>query len=215
MKALLLVDIQNDFLPGGALGVREGDRVIPVANELMARFELIVSTQDWHPPDHQSFAVLHPGRRPGDLIELHGLPQTLWPVHCVQHSHGAAFADSLRVDRIHKIFRKGTDPEVDSYSGFFDNGRRKDTLLSAFLKKRGVDHVFIAGLATDYCVKFTALDARREGFQTSVVLEGCRGVELQAGDSDKAVAEMQAAGVAMVDRAGVAVGTGRERLRAN
>jgi len=203
MRALLLVDIQNDFLPGGALAVAEGDRVIPVANALMDRFKLVVSTQDWHPPNHESFAVQHPGREPGEVIDLHGLEQILWPVHCVQDSHGAAFADALETERIDRVFPKGTYPAIDSYSGFFDNGRRKDTGLADFLRARGVDKVFIAGLATDYCVKYTAIDAAREGFETYVAVDGCRGVELESGDSQRALEEMKAAGVRLVESAAI------------
>ena len=200
MNALILVDIQNDFLPGGALAVPHGDEVIPVANELSTRFELVVATQDWHPPDHGSFASQHPGHRPGEVIDLHGLGQVLWPDHCIQETHGAALADGLETGRIHRVFRKGTDREVDSYSGFFDNGRRRATGLGDFLLERGVRHVFVAGLATDYCVKFTALDALRLGLAGAVVRSGCRAVELSAGDEERALAEITAAGGHVVER---------------
>jgi len=195
MNALILVDIQNDFLPGGALPVPRGDEIIPVVNRLQEGFPLVVATRDWHPADHGSFAANHPGKRPGELIELHGLPQVLWPVHCVQHTRGADFAPVLRIARIERTFFKGTDPQVDSYSGFFDNGRRKATGLGDFLRERGMTHVTIAGLATDYCVKATALDAQSLGFQTTVVTNACRGVDLTPGDSDRAFAEMKRAGI--------------------
>lgn len=195
MRALILVDLQNDFLPGGALAVAHGDETIAVANGLMPRFEVVVATQDWHPEDHQSFAVQHEGHRPGELIELQGLPQVLWPVHCVQGSAGADFAPGLESDRIHAIFQKGGDPTVDSYSGFFDNGRRHDTGLAAHLRERGVTEVWVMGLATDYCVKWTALDAKEQGFDVVFVEDGSRGVELVPGDCERAIAELRSAGV--------------------
>jgi nicotinamidase/pyrazinamidase len=198
MRALILVDIQNDFVPGGALAVRGGDRVAPVANEWMRQFELVVATQDWHPPEHKSFAANHPGKDVGEVIELAGLPQVLWPVHCVQETRGAEFYPGLDVSRVTEVFRKGTDPGIDSYSGFYDNGHRRATGMGDWLKERDVRELFVMGLATDYCVKFTALDGRRLGFEVSLVEEGCRGVELRAGDVAKAVEEMRAAGVRVV-----------------
>lgn len=198
MRALILVDIQNDFLPDGALAVPRGDEVIPVANRLQTRFDLLVATQDWHPARHGSFASRHPGRKPGELAELGGLPQVLWPDHCVQGSSGAAFAPGLEMNRVETIFRKGTDPGIDSYSGFFDNGHRKSTGLGDYLKGRGADEIYLLGLATDYCVKFTALDARQLGFRTFLVEDGSRGVELQPGDVARAIEEMREAGVRIV-----------------
>jgi nicotinamidase/pyrazinamidase len=195
MKALILVDIQNDFLPGGALAVPEGDAVIPVANQAQQRFDLIVATQDWHPKDHTSFAANHPGRRIGEVIDVEGLPQVLWPVHCVQETSGAEFGPSLDVRRISHVVRKGTDPHIDSYSGFFDNGHRKATGLDEWLRTRGVTEIYLLGLATDYCVKYTALDGRRLGYDVWLILDGCRGVELQPGDVAEAVEEMRSAGV--------------------
>lgn len=198
MKALILVDIQNDFVPGGALPVAEGDQIVPVVNALQPKFELVVATQDWHPPNHGSFAANHPGTKPGDVIELHGLSQILWPVHCVQGTPGAEFVASLDLTRVEKVFHKGTDPGIDSYSGFFDNGHRKATGLGDYLKQRGVSEVYVAGLATDYCVKFTALDARQLEFDTYLVTDACRGVNLNPGDVERAVDEMRAAGVTPV-----------------
>lgn len=198
MTALILVDIQNDFLPGGALAVPEGDRIIPVVNRLLARFELVVATQDWHPPDHGSFAASHPGRRPFEQIELEGLPQTLWPVHCVQQTGGALFAPTLDTRRIARVFPKGTERGIDSYSGFFDNGHRRATGLGAWLREQGVNRTVVAGLATDYCVKFTALDAVKEGFAVTLVEDACRGVNLQPTDVATALSELRAAGVAIV-----------------
>jgi nicotinamidase/pyrazinamidase len=198
MKALLLVDIQNDFLPGGALPVPEGDAVVPLANALQRAFPLVVATRDWHPANHGSFAANHPGRKPGQVVSLSGLSQILWPAHCVQHSPGAEFASGLRLERLDKVFFKGADPEVDSYSGFFDNGRRHSTFLGAYLKSREVVDLYVLGLATDYCVKFTALDAVSLGFRTFLVEDACRGVNLRPNDVANALAEMKRAGVVMV-----------------
>jgi len=201
MKALILVDIQNDFLPGGALAVPEGDAVIPVANKVQGVFPLIVATQDWHPANHGSFAANHPGKRPFDQTELNGLPQTLWPVHCVQNTPGAAFAAGLKQDCFAKIFQKGTDPGIDSYSGFFDNGQRKSTGLGEWLREKGVTEVFVCGLATDYCVKFTALDAVRFGFKANLIVDACRGVNLSPNDTKHAITELRRAGIGICQSA--------------
>jgi nicotinamidase/pyrazinamidase len=192
---LILVDIQNDFCPGGALAVPQGDEVVAVANRLQPRFDLVVATQDWHPAGHGSFAANHPGRKPFEMGELAGLPQVLWPVHCVQGTPGAAFHPRLDTARVAKVFPKGTDPAIDSYSGFFDNGKRKSTGLGEWLKAQGVTHVFVCGLATDYCVKATALDAAQLGFPTTLIQDACRGVGLGSTDIADAVKAMQAAGV--------------------
>ncbi|MCL2645748.1 MAG: bifunctional nicotinamidase/pyrazinamidase [Phycisphaerales bacterium] len=178
MKALILVDIQNDFLPGGALAVPRGNEVIAVANQLMEKFELVIATQDWHPANHVSFA--------------------LWPVHCVQGSSGAELAAELNIKKIKTVIQKGTDATLDSYSGFFDNEHRKTTGLHEILQHHGVNEIYVMGLATDYCVKFTALDARQLGYTVKLVTDGCRGVELNPGDVEKSLAEMKAAGVEMV-----------------
>ena len=203
MEALILVDIQNDFVPGGALAVPGGDEVVPLVNRLQARFGLIAATRDWHPPDHGSFAANHSGKSPGDSVELGGLEQTLWPVHCVQNTPGADFAPGLNRDHWAKVVFKGTDATIDSYSGFYDNGHRKATGLGDYLRREGVRTVFVAGLATDYCVKFTALDAQALGFSTYMVRDCCRGVDLNPGDVERAVDEMRAAGVEIVDSAGL------------
>ncbi|MCO6493298.1 MAG: bifunctional nicotinamidase/pyrazinamidase [Phaeodactylibacter sp.] len=197
-KALILVDIQKDFVPGGALPAEGGREVVPVANRLMETFDLVVATQDWHPADHLSFASSHEGKEAGDKIELEGLEQILWPDHCVQGSEGAKFVDGLRMGPIKKVFKKGVDQEIDSYSGFYDNRHRRATGLSDYLREREVEEVYIAGLATDVCVKYTALDAIKEGFKTYVVIDGCRGVNLEAGDVDKAIREMKDAGARIV-----------------
>ncbi|HYF52119.1 MAG TPA: bifunctional nicotinamidase/pyrazinamidase [Planctomycetota bacterium] len=199
MNALIVVDIQNDFIPGGALAVPNGNEVVSVANEVMKNFKLIVATQDWHPPDHGSFAKNHLNRKPGEVIKLAGLDQVLWPAHCVQMSKGAEFVKGLDTQRVTKVFQKGTDREVDSYSGFFDNGHKKATGLGEFLKAHGVTDVYVLGLATDYCVKFTALDARQLGFNTFLIEDGCRGVELKSGDCARAIDEMKRAGVNIVN----------------
>jgi nicotinamidase/pyrazinamidase len=198
MKALILVDIQNDFLPGGALAVPEGDQIIAVVNRIQPLFALVVATQDWHPANHGSFAANHPGKSVYEQIELNGLPQTLWPVHCVQNTRGAELASELERDRIEKIFPKGTNPAIDSYSGLFDNGHRKSTGLGEWLKARGMTDVYVCGLATDYCVKFTALDAIKMGFKTHLVEDACRGVNLRPNDVQDAIAEMKNAGVEIV-----------------
>jgi nicotinamidase/pyrazinamidase len=203
MRALLLIDLQYDFCPGGALAVERGDETIPVANRLIPLFSTIVATQDWHPREHGSFAVNHPGKMPYDVIELAGLPQVLWPAHCVQGTHGAELCDSLDRNLITEVFRKGTDRSIDSYSGFYDNGHRKSTGLGDWLKARSIGEVVVLGLATDYCVKFTSLDARRLGLNVTVVSDGCRGVELKAGDSERALAEMSAAGCTIATSASI------------
>jgi nicotinamidase/pyrazinamidase len=195
MTALILVDIQNDFLPGGALAVPDGDAVIPIANKLQSAFPLVVATQDLHPSNHGSFAASHPGRKVFEQIELNGLPQTLWPVHCVRGTRGAELAAELNRGRIAKIFPKGTDAGIDSYSGLFDNGHRRSTGLGEWLKAQTVTEVFVCGLATDYCVKFTALDAAKMGFKTHLIEDASRGVNLRPEDVKNAIEEMKRADV--------------------
>jgi nicotinamidase/pyrazinamidase len=194
VRALLLVDLQNDFMPGGALAVAGGNEVIPLANRLMPEYDLVVATRDWHPANHQSFASQHPGRQVGNCIEVGGIEQTLWPDHCVQGTPGAAFAPGLNLAGIDRVFCKGTDPNVDSYSAFFDNAHLRATGLEQYLREHEVDELHVEGVATDYCVKFSVLDALRIGFQTIVLTAGIRGVELQQGDCQRALDEMQAAG---------------------
>ncbi|WP_339811965.1 bifunctional nicotinamidase/pyrazinamidase [uncultured Imperialibacter sp.] len=194
-EALIVVDIQNDFLPGGALAVNHGDEIVPIVNELMERFDLVVATQDWHPADHGSFAANHEGKKVGELIDLNGLPQIMWPVHCVQESKGAEFARSLNTSKFKKVFQKGTDATIDSYSGLFDNGKRKSTGLGEYLKAEGVEKVTVVGLAADYCVKFTALDAKEFGFEVVLTVAGTRAVNLRPGDFEKALKELERAGV--------------------
>jgi nicotinamidase/pyrazinamidase len=198
MRALVLVDLQYDFMPGGALAVAHGDETVPIATKLMPRFDIVVATQDWHPKDHKSFAANNPGKQVGELGELGGLPQVMWPVHCVQGTRGADLHDALERPRITAVFRKGIDSAIDSYSGFFDNGHKKATGLGDWLKQKRVDKLYVLGLATDYCVKFTCLDGRQLGFDVWLVEDGCRAVNLQPDDSDKAIAEMRAAGVTVI-----------------
>jgi nicotinamidase/pyrazinamidase len=198
MRALILVDIQNDFLPGGALAVPKGDEVVPVSNRLLAAkgkgIDLAVATQDFHPKDHGSFASNNPGAKAGTMGKLAGLDQVMWPDHCVQGSPGAEFAKNLDMKKVDRVFKKGMDKEIDSYSGFYDNGKRKATGLAEFLKQKGADELIILGLATDYCVKFTVLDALNEGFKVTFVSDGSRAVNLSPADGDKAIAEMKKAG---------------------
>ena len=199
LKTLILVDIQNDFLPGGPMGVNKGNQVVDVANRIMPLFPLVVASQDWHPANHTSFADNHPGHEPGETIEWQSLEQILWPVHCVQRTRGAALADGLDTTRITQVFQKGMDPDIDSYSAFYDNGHTHSTGLSDWLRQQGAGPLYVMGLATDYCVKYTALDSVRDGFRTFLIEEGCRGVDLHPGDVERAVEEMSEAGVSILD----------------
>ncbi len=195
MKALILVDLQNDFLPGGALAVPGGDEILPVVNKLACVFPYVVATQDWHPPGHKSFASSHNGKSIGDCIELEGVQQILWPDHCIQHTMGADFAPGLSTKDFDQVIQKGTQLEIDSYSGFYDQLKRSKTGLESWLKSKSINHCFIVGLATDYCVKFTALDAVGLGFETTVVTDACRAVNLNPDDEQHAWLEMKQAGV--------------------
>ncbi len=171
MKTLVLIDVQNDFLPGGALEVPGSDAIVPILNRLVPVFDLVVAAQDWHPAGHGSFASSHPGRAPFERILLNGLDQTLWPDHCVQGSRGAEFSPELDTRRVEAIFRKGMDPGIDSYSAFFDNGRRKSTGLADFLRGRGARELWLCGLAGDICVHFSALDALHEGLDVNFIAD--------------------------------------------
>lgn len=177
MNALIIVDIQNDFTEGGALAVPDGNSIIPVVNRLQEKFDIVVATQDWHPADHKSFASNHDGRKPFEQISLHGLDQVLWPDHCIQGTNGAAFHPDLNTNRVEAVFRKGMDSEIDSYSGFYDNGHRKNTGLAGYLRDRKVTKVFVCGLAADYCVYFTAKDALAEGFDASIIEDATRAID--------------------------------------
>lgn len=204
MKVLVIVDVQNDFCPGGALAVPDGDAVVPVINQIQSKFDAVVATQDWHPADHVSFAANHEGRSVGQIININGKPQVIWPVHCVQNTEGAALCADLNQERIQRVIHKGGNRENDSYSGFFDNDHHRATGLGDYLNEIGADEIFVCGLATDYCVKFTALDARELGFDTTLIADACRGVNLQAGDVEKAIEEMRAAGVNVINSGEIA-----------
>lgn len=197
-EALIIVDVQNDFVPGGALEVKEGDSVVPVINKLQEEFQFIVATQDYHPENHGSFATNHPHKNPGDFILLGGLNQILWPVHCVQESNGAEFHPELEREKWSAVFQKGKNPQVDSYSGFFDNARRGDTGLGDYLKYHGIEKVYVTGLALDYCVKFTALDAKSLGFDTFLVADASKAVNLNTSDDEKALEEIKEAGITVI-----------------
>lgn len=202
-KALLMVDLQNDFCPGGNLAVPHGDEIIPLANSLQALklcyFDLVIATQDWHPANHSSFASNHPGHSIGEVVLLDNhLLQVLWPTHCVQGSKGAAFHPELDLKNINRIFQKGTDPNIDSYSAFYDNAHQRATGLGEYLHHQHINDVYVMGLATDYCVKYSALDAIQLGFHVSVIEDGCKGVELHPGDIAEAYSEMSRAGVQVI-----------------
>jgi len=199
MKALLIVDVQNDFLPGGALEVPEGDQVIPIINDLQKKFSTIVASRDWHPADHGSFASNHPGHNPGDIITLNGLEQILWPDHCVQGTNGAEFAPELNQAPIQNVIFKGTDPGVDSYSAFFDNGHRIETELHQYLQKSGIKTLYIVGLAADVCVLFTVKDAIDLGYETYLVTDATKGVNMQPDDTSKALEDMKKHGAKLIE----------------
>ena len=176
-NVLILVDIQNDFIPGGALPVPRGNEIIKLVNELQTSFDLVVATQDWHPANHKSFATQHPGKKQFETISLHGLDQVLWPDHCVQGTNGAEFHSDLYMNKVEAVFRKGMNPDIDSYSGFFDNGYKKSTGLAGYLRGREVKKVYVCGLAADYCVAYTAKDALKENFETYVIEDATRAID--------------------------------------
>ncbi|MCB0548152.1 MAG: bifunctional nicotinamidase/pyrazinamidase [Phaeodactylibacter sp.] len=198
MRALIVVDIQNDFCLGGALEIPGGDEVIPVANAVMEKFSLVVATREWHPANHVSFAANHPWRRPGNLVQLDGEEQMLWTMHCVQGSFGAEFAPGLDTSKFQKAFAKGIAPQLDNHSGFFDKGRKRSTGLEEYLREKGVEEVYVLGLSPDNGVRFTVLDALELGFRTYLVSDGVREADLEAGDSDLAVKEMREKGAIIV-----------------
>lgn len=201
-KALLLIDLQKDFCKNGALEVWEGDETIETANEAIKIFsenkDLIIGTKDWHPKTHKSFAV-NSNAKVGESGILSGLEQIWWPVHCVENTEGSEFHDNLHDEKINKIIYKGTDEEVDSYSSFFDNGKKKKTELDDYLKENKIKELYIMGLATDYCVKYTALDAVDLGYKVYLVKNGCRGVNLEPGDSERALVELRNKGVNIIE----------------
>lgn len=197
MKALIIVDIQNDFVAGGSLEVPFGEQIIPLVNELSTRFDLVVATQDWHPPSHKSFASNHDEKKPFDKIILGGLDQVLWPEHCIQGSSGAAFHQDLDMNRVEAIFRKGMNPDIDSYSGFYDNGHKKSTGLEGYLKARGVKEVYVCGLAGDYCVYFTAKDALQADFKTYLIEDATRSINNN--DFENAKEDIRRSGGMIID----------------
>ncbi len=195
--ALLVIDVQNDFCPGGALAVPDGDAVVPVINRLAGQFDHVLLTQDWHPPKHSSFASSHTGKTPFETIQLDYGTQVLWPDHCVQGTEGAELRDDLAVDRAELIIRKGFNPAIDSYSAFFENDHRTATGLTGYLRTRGLKRLFVAGLATDFCVYYSAEDARREGFDVVLIEDACRAIDLE-GSLAVAMQAMRDAGVEIV-----------------
>lgn len=197
-SALVLVDLQNDFMPGGSLAVPDGDAVVKVANQLSSIFPVVVATQDWHPANHGSFAASHPGKKIGDMTTLGGLPQMLWPVHCVQGTHGAGFHPDLDTTKITAVFHKGTDASIESYSGFFDNAKKRATGLNDFLRQKGITDVYVGGLATDYCVLYTVLAACELGYKTFVIKDLCRGIDADKNDCIVAYTDMIKAGATII-----------------
>jgi nicotinamidase/pyrazinamidase len=198
MKVLLLVDLQNDFLTGGAVPVPQGEAIIPIANQLEGCFKLVVATQDWHPPNHKSFAPNHTGKQPGEVVVLKKRPQRLWPTHCVQSTRGSELASSLMLNRVNKIQRKGTDAEIDGYSAFFDEGQTHGTGLYEYLKDRKVKEVYVLGLGINHCVKATALDAVSLGFKTFLIEDACRPFNFAPDETLTATEEMRKAGVSVI-----------------
>jgi nicotinamidase/pyrazinamidase len=194
---LIVTDPQRDFCPGGALAVPDGDAIMPAINRLARRFAHVVVTQDWHPPGHMSFASAYPGKHPFETIAADYGPQTLWPDHCVQNTSGAGFHPALDVPHAELVIRKGYHPGIDSYSAFRENDRKTPTGLAGYLRERGLTRVTLCGLATDFCVFFSAIDAREAGFETAVVLEASRGIDLD-GSLDRALSSMRAAGVELI-----------------
>ena len=200
LKALIVIDVQNDFLPQGALPVNNGDEIIPVINQLLQQdFDVIIATKDWHPQDHTSFAI-NQGKQPGDTMEIGGIKQTLWPVHCVENSVGADFPPKLDTKAFEKVFYKGMEKAIDGYSAFYDAGNDHSTGLAEYLHTKGVSDLYFVGLATDYCVKFSVLDAAKLGFNTYVIMEGCRAINLHPDDEANTIQEMRQAGVHILSR---------------
>ena len=177
MKVLIVIDVQNDFMPGGPLAVPRGDEVVPVINRLMPKFDLVIATQDWHPEGHSSFASSHKGAKNFEVIKLNGLDQVMWPDHCIQGSKGASFHTDLKTDQFETIFRKGTNPRIDSYSGFYDNAHLKSTGLAGYLKDKKAETLYFAGLAADYCVYFSMKDAIEEGFDSVLIEDATRALD--------------------------------------
>lgn len=196
MKALIIIDVQNDFIPGGALAVPGANEIIPVINSIQNQFDLVIATQDWHPEDHVSFASNHRGKNAFDVIEVHGKPQTLWPDHCVQNLWGAAFHPELKRTKWEAIFRKGTDKNIDSYSAFYDNGHLKSTGLAGYLKEKGISQIYLCGLAADICVYYSLKDAFHEGFACFFIDDASKALNLD--DLKKQKEEMKVLGIQII-----------------
>lgn len=207
-RALIMVDLQNDFCKGGSLEVPNGDEVVVLANQLQSYFHCLIATKDWHSQNHVSFASNQPGHKVGDVISVDNIPQVLWPDHCVQNTWGSEFHPSFNTKDVDKIIYKGSDKNIDSYSTFFDNEHLRSTGLEDYLRKENITDVYVLGLATDYCVKYSCLDAVQLGFSVYVIEDACRGVELQNGDVEKALQDMQNAGVKIVTSAQI-IGSGK------
>jgi len=197
-NALLVVDVQNDFCPGGALAIQAGDNVIPVINQIQPIFDTIIATRDWHPSNHVSFAVTHPGKNVYDVIDINGISQVLWPPHCVSGSMGAAFHPDLETDRFKLILHKGMNPALDSYSVFLENDKKTPTGLDGFLRSLEITRIFLSGLATDYCVFYSAMDAISLGFETCVVIDACCGVDIPERNIEKAIRLMKSSGIKII-----------------
>lgn len=198
MKTLIVVDVQNDFLAHGALAVPDGDAIIPIINRIMPQFDHVFATQDWHPAGHMSFASAYK-KQVGDVIWVNGMQQILWPDHCVQNTVGAKFSNALNQTPIEKVFHKGTFPDVDSYSTFFDNAKKRSTGLADHLKKRHLNNLYFAGLATDYCVLYSVIDALDLGFKVWVIRDACRAINLQPGEEERALEKMQKGGAKIIN----------------
>ncbi len=196
---LIVTDVQNDFCPGGALAVKDGDQIVPLINRIMEKFHRVVATQDWHPQNQVSFASNHPGKKPYDVIDAGGVSQVLWPDHCVIGTPGADFHPDLHREKFHLIVRKGFNPLVDSYSTFLENDKKIKTGLDGYLKAVGADRVFLCGLATDYCVFFSAMDSVSFGFKTSVILDACKGIDIPDHNIDRAIKAMKDKGIKIIN----------------
>lgn len=196
MKTLVLVDIQNDFLKGGSLAVPEGEKIIKPINKIIKQYDLVIATKDWHPKNHISFASNHSDKKIGDIINVNGVDQVLWPDHCIQNSYGSDFPEQLDISKLAKVVYKGSDANIDSYSGFFDNGHFRSTGLSDYLKSKDVYKIDYVGLATDYCLKYTAIDSVSEGFKTRVLINCIKGIEEKG--CELALNEMKSKGIELI-----------------
>ncbi len=198
-KAFIIIDVQNDFCPGGSLAVPEGDKVVPVINSLIGKFEKVVATQDWHPKKHMSFAINHPGKKIYDVIEYNGIKQVLWPEHCVSGTKGAEFHPNLNVKNLDLVLRKGSNPDIDSYSAFRENDKKTLTGLEGYLKNLHIDQTYLCGLALDYCVFFSAMDSKELGFETYVILDGTKGIDSPVGNIDRVLTLMEERGINIIE----------------